>query len=870
VRRQGSTIELGHEALSNAWPHLATARLQSMERLLFLERVREARIAWLRGDRARDLRLQGALFDELLAHPERAARGLTAADRELVRASRRGARVRTGARIFAVLVGVAAIALGITAKQMVDAAHESEKTARAAAIELERTAELAAKSRRTEDPFRKAAFAVAAMERGSPDGMLPIDLASSVSGLARADFLTLEHVTGPEFPWEDRFLLGQTSSGTLTVVDFHPPESEVIDDLDLDADLDADSAKHFKRPRVLELRPHADPLAERAAFAFDTSFATRSVRGEVKVFRLRDDGEPVLAAIAPMRCTGAMRLASAAPVLACPTEQGIARWDLRLARSTPAAAVVHHLFQGNVASISADGARVAATEGSRVLLWAPVEHREAMYIAQAPVTLAEWSPLSPALAVVELAGLEIVDFAAQSGVSPAGTPGAPALFRAALTSENESVRWDEGGIDLALCDKYGNGRWVYLKQGGRAKTDAPPTGSPCVRPAPTRRPHLLTKASDFDELASRDLGPHSPLGGWRLGKHRFLTRDLVVFNGAEPAAAHLLGFKGHDEIGGDEDRDPLDSAAGVERAGNTVAWQIGAEVRVYSLPDGNRSFSRRGNLLRGCESTTIHTWQVVDKTYQISDLRTGGVLATVPREPGLVIGADRACSALYTQRLDGTIVETKLATGVARALAQGDGYVYDARPSLGAPLAPGAVGPGLWIALSSGAIARIDELTGLVHVAAYATPRAAALAEGARPGDVAYADAGGVVLLRLAPPEPGTGTIAWRSERVLEATGESPWEDLSMAADGASMLLVSADRIASLDLSRHEVVGWMSAEGKTRLARWDDQGSVLAWSFDRVGGAEGQVIPRGMDLARLVATSISNLGAEKGKLIIHR
>ena len=875
VRRQGATIEIGHEALASAWPHLATARLQSLERLLFLERVREARIAWERADRAPDLLLQGALFDQLRAHPERAARGLTAADRELVRASRRRARLRMGGRILAVLAGVAGVALGVAGKQMVDAARDSEKTARAAAVELERTAELAAKSRRTEDPFRKAAFAVAAMERGSPDGMLPIDLASSVAGLARADFLTLEHVSGPEFPWEDRFLLGQTSSGTLTVVDFHPPESEVIDDLDLDADLDADTARHFKRPRVLEMRPHADPLAERAAFAFDTSFATRSVTGEVKVFRLGESGAPALAAVAPMRCTGAMRLAAAAPVLACPTDQGIARWDLRRARTSPATAVEHHPFQGNVASISADGARIAATEGPRVLLWAPDEHREATYVAQAPVTLAEWSPGASELAVIERSGLEIVDFDVKTGAKREDVAPLGALFRASLLgegSETESVRWDAGGIDLALCDTASVGRWIYLKHGGRAKDDPAPTGSPCARPAPSGRPRLLARAADFEELATRDLGPHSPLGGWRLGHHRFLTRDLVVFNGAEPAAAQLLGFKGHDEIGGDEDRDVRDSASAVERAGNTVAWQIGGEVRVYTLPDGNRLFSRRGNLLRGCEGGAVRVWQSVEKTTLILDLWTGGVVATIPREPALVIGADRACTVLYTQRLDGAIVETALATGQARVLAQADGYVYDARPSLIAASTPAgaAFGPSLWMALSSGAIAQIEERTGAVRVAGYATPRATGLAEGAHPGDVAYADAGGIVVLHASPREPATGRISWRSERVLEASGESPWEDLSMAADGASMLLASADRLASLDLSRHEIVGWMNAEARTRLTRWDSQGSVIAWSFDRTGGADGQIIPRGIDLAKLVATSISNLGAEKGKLIIHR
>ena len=868
VRRQGATLELGHEALASAWPHLASARLQSLARLLFLERVREARVAWVRADRPRDLLLKGALFHELRAHPDRAQRGLTAVDRELLRASRRRARGRTGAKVLGALAGVAAVVLGGVAKEAIDAARESEKTTRAAAIELERTAELAAKSRRTDDPFRKAAFAAAAMERGSPDGMLALDLASTVANLARADFLTLDHVSRPEFPWEARFLLGQTSGGTLTIVDFHPPESEVIDDLDLDADLDAPAAAHFKRPRVLEIRPHADPIAERAAFAFDTSFATRSVTGEVKVFRLRDDGEPVLAAIAPFRCSGTMRLASAAPVLACATDQGIARWDLRLARSNPAGAVTRHLFQGNVASLSADGARVAATEARAVLLWAPDEHREATYVAEAPVTLAEWSPRDPVLAVVEAAGFEVVDFTPPLGADHDKPSAARALFRAALSSAPASARWDALGLDLGLCNAASDSRWVYLKRGGRAKDDAPPQGSACTPPAPPGRPHVLARASDFDELASRDLGPHFPLGGWRLGKHRFLTRDLVVFNATEPAAAHLLRFQGHDEIGGVDARGQHDSAAAVVRSDKTVAWQIGDEVRVYALPDGNRLLSRRGQLLRRCDDGAIHAWLAADKSFQIFDVWSGGVVAQIPREPALVIGSDSACRVLYTQRLDGAIVETKLADGAARVLAQADGYVYDARPSLGA--AGGAFGPGLWLALSSGAIARLDEPSGRVSVAGYATPRAAALADGARPGDVAYADAGGIVLLRASPQAPNTSALTWRAERVLEATGENPWEDVSMAPDGASMLLASADRVASLDLARHEIVGWMNAEGKTRLTRWDDEGSVIAWSFDRVGGAEGQVIPRGIGLAKRVATSISNLGADKGKLQIHR
>ncbi len=126
----------------------------------------------------------------------------------------------------------------------------------------------------------------------------------------------------------------------------------------------------------------------------------------------------------------------------------------------------------------------------------------------------------------------------------------------------------------------------------------------------------------------------------------------------------------------------------MERAEKTVAWQIGEEVRVYALPEGNRLFSRRGHLLRRCNDGSIRAWQSTPKSFQIFDVWTGGAVAEIPREPALVIGADSACKVLYTQRLDGAIVETQLASGAARVLARTDGYVYDARPSLGAAGSP--------------------------------------------------------------------------------------------------------------------------------------------------------------------------------------
>ncbi len=160
------------------------------------------------------------------------------------------------------------------------------------------------------------------------------------------------------------------------------------------------------------------------------------------------------------------------------------------------------------------------------------------------------------------------------------------------------------------------------------------------------------------------------------------------------------------------------------------------------------------------------------------------------------------------------------------------------------------------IALSSGAVARIDDDTGEVRVLGYATPLANALADGFAPGDAVYADATGVVVLPR-----GGGAL-----RVLEAPGSGVWEDLSTAGDGSTMLLASAERIAVLDVARREIVGAVPLEGFSRLLPWDEEGSVLAWSYDREGPAEGQVLPRGAALVRRIATEVSNLRVHDGKL----
>jgi hypothetical protein len=316
----------------------------------------------------------------------------------------------------------------------------------------------------------------------------------------------------------------------------------------------------------------------------------------------------------------------------------------------------------------------------------------------------------------------------------------------------------------------------------------------------------------------------------------------------------LLRFEGRDEIGREEIVERSDSVAAVERDETTAMFQVGDEMRFHAIPEGTRLFTRKGTFLRRCADGRWLAWEVEGATYRIFDAFLGSPLRTLPREPGIVIGAGGACRAVYTQRLDGTLVVHPLDGHPSRVLAQADGYVYEARPSGGQR--PGDTG--LLLALSSGAIVRLDDATRSVTVLGYATPRADALADGPRPGEVVFADATGVVLLRRSAAP----------ELVRAGDGLVEWSDLSFSPNGVTLLAAAADRVAAIDVTRHELLGSITTSGKERMTRWDDEGSVLLWSFDRRGGADGLVIPRGPSLAKRVSEAVSNLDVEKGRIVL--
>jgi hypothetical protein len=845
VRRREGGVELSHPSLA-ALPRLDQVRAREAERLVFLERLREAAGTWERAERPPELLLSGALLGEAERRDALRMRGVGRMERELVTASRRRARRALFARTALVAGAAALVALGIAGKVALDRQRARTEGARAQAEERAYLAEVVGRSRRAQDPYERAAWIAEAVDKGASDPALPLDLLRVASELPHAHFLALEPATSPEFPWTDRWLVAGGPGTSLLLVDFKPFDPGMPED---SADKAEPEPLQMPDPRASALRPHEGPLVERVPLPFDSAIVTRSGEGEVRVFRLRPDGTAALAAIAPSRCTGALRAADAAPVLACAGEAGIVRWDLRRAGE-----VDTHPFQGIVLDVSPDGARVVAAAGAKVLVWTPGEKRADELMRDRPLVLARFSPRDALLALVEPGGFEIVD--------PV-RPSAP-IFRGASAGAPTFVRWDESGLDLAVCgaaighEDEVAGQFYYLRVGARAEGDPLPRGAPCD-PAPSaKRPARLGSLDEVRDLARLDLGPRAFVGGYRLADGRVLTRDLVLFSGAAAASGPLVRFHGRDPEAIPMQPDTR-SVVAVARVGeDSVAFGVADEVRLYRIGDGKRELARKGHLLGRCADGRVAAWEREGDAWRVLDAKSGGSMGAVPREPGLVLGVDGACRMLFTQRLDGTLVATSLVDGGTRPrpLAAADGYVYDVRPSP----ARGGVGAGLWIAASSGALARIDEATGEVRLLGYASPRATALGDGPKPGELVYADDTGVVLLR---PDGSR-------KRLLEATGGIPWEDLSVAPDGLSLLLASADRIAALDVPRGEIMGTLVLPARTRFVPWDREGSVFVWSFDRAGGPEGEVIPRGRPLAQKVARALSNLRVERGRLSIRR
>lgn len=840
AERRGPHLRIGHPALLEGWPHLVTVRLASMQRLGFLERLREAADAWDKAGGHPELLWGDGAIRELGEHEEWVERGIRPREREFIDESRQRSRrrrlMRWAAGLFALLVLGGLFVGQHMMEQRRRLAEEGEKRA----VQRAYLAHVIARSRRAEDPYRRVAWLLEALAKehaDERDPALPLDLLQTAANLPRAHVITLEPVTSPSFPWGSRWLVGEGPGGTLSVVDFQPREADVIEDADLDADPEKLRTRR-RAPKLTSLVPHDEPLAEWVPFGFDTALVTRSISGEVRVWRLGEDGRVHLAAESGDRCTGMVRVARSAPVVACPTGEGVLWWDLRRE------AVAYSQRPGRILDVSDDGALVVLGFGRRVALWAPASEMWAGYTSATPVTVARVSPRDPVVALVAPGRVEVIDIAEEPRK----------IFETTGPPSPSDARWDPGGVDLAVCDATRAGAMVYLRPGGRAEDDAAPAerARPCEPSALDDAPKRLEGLAAFGPLANLDVGEHLLGGGWQLPDGRWLTQTLVIFPDAEPAAKGLT-FRGVNSAGLDEVAAEDDSVLAVERAqGDAVALQIGTEVRLYDRRSGERLQTRAGHLLGRCDDERLLAWQAIGESYRVIVVGTGHEVATIPRAPGFVLGVDPSCSELLVQRVDGAIEAVHLATGAARRLAEADGYVYDARPGrrgLARTL----------LAASSGALAEVVWPSGEVRLLGYASPRASMVGEGPG-GEVLYADATGVVEL---------GPNGERRQ-LLPASGRAPWSDVAWSSDGKSLLVGSVEEVGVLDIERRELAGTYPLEGFGRFAPWDADGSVLLWSYDRVGGAAGKVIPNSRALALEAAASLSNLTVREGELRVVR
>jgi len=839
LRRRDGQIQLSHPSLATL-SRVEEARLKQTDRLVLLERLREAAIAWDRAGCHPEFLLTGSFYDDVMRRPEWIRRSISALEKQFVEASRRIARRRQVLRTAVVLCSMAAVVAIFIAQRAMEKREALAERARATAAEQAYISDVISRSRIAEDPYIRTAYLVDAIDRGAADPALPLELFRTASNLPRATFLTLVPSTSPSFPWNDRWLLANAGGTGIVVVDFH--FDPFYQEPQADGGAPGEPPSTELHPHTTFVRPHEAPFVEKVNFAFDTAFATRSVAGEVRAFRLRPDGSVALAAILPARCTGALKLADAAPVLVCLGDSGLIRWDLRRADT-----VDTHPFQGLPLDVSPDGEWIAASIDRKVLLWRPSEKKTFEIKAMGPVELGRFGPRENMLALVEPGRFEIFDpVRLDAPLITSDSVGAPTF-----------VRWDEGGLDLAICgasigDESITGEFHYLRKGPRAPGDAMPKGKPC-EPAPREgRPVAATSKEDVRDLASLPLGSRDILGGFRFAGGQFVTRDLVLLDSSRPAADSFLRFRG--EAASEMPDAPSVAVAAVQRENDEiVVFQVNDEMRFYRIHSGKRELTRKGKLLRRCNDNRLAAWERDDKAWRVFDARSGATMATIAREPGFVLGVDKACKNFYFQRASGELVVAHFESDATahRVIAQADGYVYDVRPSA----ARGAEGPGLWMALSSGALARVDENTSTVRVMGYASPRASALSDGPLPGELVYADATGVVL--LGP----TSAV-----RLLEPRGATVWEDISVAPNGSSMLLLSIDRIAAVDLGRREIVGSIPLRGRTRFLPWDEHGSVLVWSFDVAGDASVDIIPHGKAVTNEISRALCNLRVDQGRL----
>jgi hypothetical protein len=491
------------------------------------------------------------------------------------------------------------------------------------------------------------------------------------------------------------------------------------------------------------------------------------------------------------------------------------------------------------------------------LFWSAAKRFEIDMKDTLPPVAARFSPRDKVVALVDDDRVALFDLAADP-------PRRVQLTLEHGVGDPSELHFSPGGLDLAVCNREGEGRWLYLRSGERPEEDgpAPPEAQACrpehAGPAP------LGGIRDYGEpvLQAKNLGPRLYAGGYKRKDGTLITRDLVRFDPKDARLDRLIGFS---------ERNPNDvagvSAAGVTRDGDDVVWQVGGDVRSYGV-EGKEKWRRPGNLLLRCPDGRLLAWRKAgEPKWEIFDARDGTSLRSVARKPGFVLGADPSCRRMFFQELDGHVASVTLAGGAAELVTPQridpggggyviDGYAYDARPSAGGERtgtgdARETVEPGLWLAFSSGAMVRADA-SGTIASYGHASPRATAMADGPTAGDLMFADETGVVLRAKAT----------KDKQLLPPSADREWSDARLFPDKKHALVASATMAAVLDVERGELVGEVEVPARGRIAPWDSEGSMLLWAYSFMGPPRGDVVPIGRALAVKVGQSASNLLAE--------
>ncbi len=827
VRREHGRLRLSHIGLATAWPRLNDLRLHDVERLTFVEDLRNAARSWQLGGRHRKNLWPSDNLRRLGRRRSDVDGELDDTEREFLTASMRQRRIGWMAQATVLAMFFVFVGLGYYVNIRVEARERVQQTRLEDARKAAALGRMVTASRRTKDPYHRVALLSGAIAEGSKDPLLAVELLEAGRDLPAAEFMSLSRIERPAFPWGERWLVGSTQHH-LVLYDFQPPAG------------DAWAPLHYR------FQPHQGALTDIVPFAFDTALVTRDQRGEVKVWRLGEEGQVMLAAIAPERCVlGPILVSRDQATVVCSTASGVARWDLDNPGQMTKAA-----FRGRALAVSADGRWVVAARLKKLLLWNHETGDKHIVELQAAPKLASVSERDALAAVVSGSKLEVFMLEDAS----------VRIRRDVGIREPVTARWAKSGIDLAVCDYGGEGEWHYLRRGARAASDPPLPRErwPCEDPEPAW-PKRLRDVADYGSVGFAQVGPRVFEGGWQLEDGTMMTHDLVMFGPKITGLRRQLRLRAEPK----ERRNPGASATAVFRDGEAVIWQVGDYIRRHDA-HGVELARWRGHLLMRCDNGRLLAWRRQGDAddapnWEIFAARVGVVLATVPRVPGIVLGADPGCHRVFFQSSEGKITALDLDNAGPPKPVESpgggyvlEGYVYDVRPSQARTSSDKRQASGVWMAMSAGALIRVDGASGSVFPYGHATPRASAMADGPAPADLIFADDRGVVL-RHADGD---------ADRLL--LGPLPgrrWEDIALSPDGRTLWLSWADGVTVVDLAQGDILGELEVSALDRFARWDDGGSLMLWPYSYRGQPAGQVIPIGLELAAAVGVAASNVRA---------